>query len=178
MAISQRQAVFMATLAALSAKGIEFVPGKTIIHDVCTKELKESVVDSVCAMFQSGEVSFKDTPENAKKLEDAKELRRYVAGLVTNWHNKDTELNAGCKYEAKNPGSRAGSADPQVKEMKLLKTKLEAAGNTEGAAKVETAIQLRLNELKAAKAATKTVQINVENLPEELRSLVEAAQEV
>ncbi len=54
MATNQRQAVFMATLAVLSAANIEFVPGTTVIHDVMTKELKGQIVDSLCAMFLKG----------------------------------------------------------------------------------------------------------------------------
>ena len=171
--VNQRQAVFMCTMAALAAAGVTFVPGETIIHDVLTKEIRNSVVDRVCNMFQTGEVTLKDTPENASKLGDAKELRRYVVGLVTNWHNKDKNLNAGIKYETKNPGARAGSQDEQIQEMKLLQQKLEAAGNTEGAAKVAQAITSRLEELKAAKVSSKLREVDASKLPAELRDLAD-----
>jgi hypothetical protein len=172
MATSQREAVFVATIAALSQAGINFVVGESVIHDVMTKEIRSNVVDSVCTMFQKGEVAFKDTPENATKLSDAKELRKYVAGLVTNWHNKDKNLNAGIKYETKNPGARAGSQDEQIQEMKLLQKKLEAAGNVEGAAKVAAAIVGRLEELKATKASAALREVDASKLPEELRDLI------
>lgn len=171
--VSQREAVFMATIAALSAAGVTFVVGESVIHDVMTKEIRSNVVDRVCTMFQKGEVGFKDNQSNDAKLADAKELRKYVAGLVTNWHNKDKSLNAGVKYETKNPGSRAGAQDEQIKEMKNLKAHLEAAGNTEAALKVAEAITARLEEIKTICSAKKLPAVDTSKLPEELRSLIE-----
>lgn len=173
MATNQRQAVFMATLAVLSSANVEFVPGTTVIHDVMTKELKNQIVDSVCSMFLKGEVTFKESESNDAKLADPKELKKYVSGLVTNWHNKDKALNAGAKYETKNPGSRAGSQDEQIKEMKNLQKVLEAAGNTEGAAQVAQAITARLELLKAESTAKSLPKVDISKLPEHLRSLIE-----
>ena len=178
MATTQREAVFVATIAALSQAGITFVVGETIIHDVMTKEVRANVVDRVCTMFQSGEVAFKDTDSNSSKLSDTKELRKYVAGLVTNWHNKDKSFNAGAKYETKNPGSRAGAQDEQIKELKNLKTHLEAVGNTEGVAKVAEAITARLEELKTLNSSKKLPEVDMTKIPEHLRSLFTEIDEV
>ena len=55
---------------------------------------------------------------NTEKL-----MKSYVSGLVNNWIRKYKPFNQGVKYEIKNPGSRKGSGDEQVREMrKLLKT--------------------------------------------------------
>lgn len=170
---SQREAVFVCTIAALTQAGVNFIPGETVVHDVMTKEIRSNIVDRVCTMFQSGEVTFKDTDSNTSKLADAKELRKYVAGLVTNWHNKDKSLNAGAKYETKNPGSRAGAQDEQIKEMKNLKARLEAVGNTEGAAKVAEAITNRIAELKAETSAKKLPEVDLNKIPEHLRDLID-----
>jgi ABC-type lipoprotein release transport system permease subunit len=171
--VSQREAVFVATIAALSQSGINFVVGESVIHDVMTKEIRSNVVDRVCTMFQAGEVAFKDTDSNSNKLADAKELRKYVNGLVTNWHNKDKALNAGAKYETKNPGSRVGAQDEQIKEMKNLQKHLEAAGNTEGALKVAEAITARLEELRVLSSTKRLPTVDTSKLPEELRALIE-----
>ncbi len=118
-------------------------------------------------------MAFKESESNDAKLADSKELKRYVSGLVTNWHNKDKALNAGAKYETKNPGSRAGSQDEQIKEMKNLQKVLEAAGNTEGAQKVAQAITARLELLKAESTAKSLPKVDISKLPEHLRSLIE-----
>lgn len=173
MATTQREAVFVATISALSQAGINFVVGESVVHDVMTKEIRSNVVDRVCTMFQAGEVAFKDTDSNSNKLSDTKELRKYVAGLVTNWHNKDKSLNAGAKYETKNPGSRAGAQDEQIKEMKNLKARLEAVGNTEGALKVAEAITARLEELKAEVSTKKLPEVDMTKIPEHLRDLID-----
>jgi len=47
-------------------------------------------------------------------LADDAKLRSYCSGLQSNWLRKDTRLNGGVKYVAKNPGSRAGSTDPKA----------------------------------------------------------------
>lgn len=91
---------------------------------------------------------------------------KYVVGMVTNWWNKSKELNGGERYEAKNPGSRAGAGDPTIKEMKLLRRHLEEAGNVEGVAQVDAAIAQHL-------AASKPkAEINLSLIPDELKELV------
>jgi hypothetical protein len=111
--------------------------------------------------------------EAKTKYSDAKSLKEYTAGLVTNWWNKSKELNGGVKYEAKNPGARAGAQDEQVKEMKNLKARLEAVGNVEGALKVAEAINQRIAELKAETSAKKLPEVDVSKIPEHLRGLLD-----
>jgi hypothetical protein len=85
--------------------------------------------------------------------------------LVSNWQRKDTRLNGGDKYETKNPGSRTGSQDEQVKAMRnLLKTQTDPAIK----AQIQKAIEERLAEIKPESK----VEINVEALPEHFRHLV------
>ena len=112
----------------------------------------------VLEAFTSGKCEIKNEQDN---------MKTYVSGLITNHLKKDIRLNGGSKYVAKNPGSRAGIVDPQVREArKLLKT-LESGSIA--AEKTEAFIENRVRELKASK---KSIDIDVEALPEELRSLV------
>jgi hypothetical protein len=94
------------------------------------------------------------------------ELKAYVSGLQSNWLRKDKRLNGGVKYEAKNPGSRAGSGDAQLRALRaLLNTKVDGAQRAE----IQRYIDKRVAELKPA-----TVTINVADVPEALRYLIES----
>ena len=163
---NQHEAVIAATKSVLAARFQEGVD----VKGYASKEDKHAVVAAVVEMFQSGEASMSD--EAKTKYSDAKSLKEYTAGLVTNWWNKSKDLNGGMKYEAKNPGARAGSQDEQVKEMKNLKVRLEAAGNVEGAAKVAEAITQRIAELKVVTTAKKLPAVDMTKIPESLRSLL------
>jgi hypothetical protein len=91
------------------------------------------------------------------------ELKGYVSGLQSNWLRKDKRLNGGISYVPKNPGSRAGQGDSQLKALRaLLKTQVEPTKIDE----IMTYINKRVAEIGAHKA--KTVTVNVADLPAEL----------
>ena len=75
--------------------------------------------------------------------------KSYVPGLLNNWLRKDTRLNGGAKYETKNPGSRAGMGDPQIREMnKLLKQfKTDPSNYADKITILEEAIESRKSEI-------------------------------
>ena len=165
--MSQHEAVIAATKEVL---GSRFEAGMDV-KEIASKVDKDCVVHAVVKMFQEGKASMSD--EAKTKYSDAKGLATYTAGLVTNWWNKSKELNGGVKYEAKNPGARAGSSDEQVKEMKNLKARLEAVGNVEGALKVAEAINQRIAELKAETSSKKLPEVDLSKIPEHLRDLID-----
>ena len=146
--INQKEAVF----AAMSN-----VMGK--IEGVCTptKEQRGQVNAILFEGFKNGDINFDG------ELPADSELKAYVSGLQSNWLRKDKRLNGGVQYVAKNPGSRTGSTDPQIKAMRiLLSTKSDAAERAE----IQAFIDKRLAEVKPAK----TVTINVDDLPAELKA--------
>jgi len=143
---------------------------------------KEAVFSAVTNVCGTSDEAYNPTPEQRKqvnailfagfqaeqieldKVYDESGLKSYVSGLQSNWLRKDQRLNGGVKYSAKNPGSRAGSTDPQVKAMRaLLSTKTDAGEIAE----IQEFIDRRLAEIKPAK----TVTINVDDLPESLKHL-------
>lgn len=168
MAMKQREAVYKVTTEVLASRNIEFTPGETDVKDVATADIRSEITRKLVNLFQEGQVEFKSTESNQAKLSDEPKLRSYVTGLITNWFNKDTNLNGGSKYQAKNPGSRA--PDSQLREMRILKKRLEAKGDAGAVARVDQAIAERIQELKAAKSP-EIPAANVENLPEFLRDL-------
>lgn len=164
--LNQHQAVFQATKFILGSEFKEGVDIKTYI----TKEQRAAVIDLVVDMFQKNEA---ELSERARaKFDTVQKLRTYTNGLVTNWFNKGKDLNGGVDYEVKNPGSRAGAGDEQLKTLKNLKANLVLKGaSAEAIAKVDAVIEARISAITET-SAVKLKEVNVELLPEELRGLV------
>jgi hypothetical protein len=163
--LTQHAAVVQVTQAHFGEK---FSPGSDV-KEIATKSDKQAIAAKIAEMMLEGAVELSDAAR-AKYGESAEILTsKYVVGMVTNWFNKSKELNGGVKYETKNPGSRVGAGDAQLKEMRILRKQLAELGNTEGLARVDEAIAQRLAEIGAAKQPT--IEINPDNLPEFLRDL-------
>lgn len=162
--LSQHSAVVQVTQAHF---GERFVPGSDV-KEYATKSDKQAIAAEIAKRMLEGEVELSDAAR-AKYGESVESLTsKYVVGMVTNWFNKSKELNGGVKYETKNPGSRAGAGDPQMKELRLLRKQLADLGNDEGVSRVDQAIAERIAELKPA--ATAPI-INKDLLPDFLKDL-------
>src|SRR5690606_35898849 len=137
---SQKEAVFSAVTSVLSEAGVD-VPEGTPVSGVLTREYRGQVTNILVEGFNSGTIALD------KMFESEAALRAYCSGLTSNWLRKDTRLNGGIKYVAKNPGSRVGAADPQLKAMRvLLSTKTEASDRAE----IQKFIDARVAEIKAS----------------------------
>lgn len=159
---SQKQSVFDAVVAFCEENGIHFDEGMKFEP---TKDQRATIVEMVARAMESGAVNLK--PAARAKYDTFEKLKGYCNGLVSNWLRKDTRLNGGVDYKIQNPGSRAGSGDQIIKELRKLKSTLT---QDEEKAAVEAEIQKRLAALQAEK--TKKVEINSELIPAELRHLV------
>lgn len=135
MKMNQKEAVFAAICNVTGHTG----EGQVSI----SKEQRGQVNAILFQGFRSGNI------ELDREYTDT-DLKAYVSGLQSNWLRKDTRLNGGVKYAAKNPGSRAGSADPQLKAMRALMSTLTSE---EDRAEVQTAIDARISELAIVKQA-------------------------
>jgi hypothetical protein len=154
-----------AITSSLSNAGVSFTEGDDV-KTVLTAQIKSDVRTTLFNEFRAGNVEVSEEFK-AEKLNNDSELKKYIAGLVSNWIRKDKRLNGNVKHEIKNPGSRAGQGDAQVRELRKLLKKVKG---TQAEAKVQTALNNRITEVKAAKV--KVEAINVEDIPEELRELV------
>jgi hypothetical protein len=153
--MNQKEAVFAAVTSVLAESGIS-VEGS--VSEFMTKERRSQVNAILFEGFRSGQVSLD------REFTDS-ELKAYVSGLQSNWLRKDTRLNGGVQYMPKNPGSRTGSGDAQLKALKaLLKIKTDPSE----AAEIQRFIDKRESELQSERA--KSVTINVADLPAELRA--------
>ena len=121
---------------------------------VPTKEQRAEVNAILFEGFRSETIDF--SPEAKVKAKDDKWLKEYCSGLQSNWLRKDKRLNGNTVYLAKNPGSRTGSTDPQVKAMKIL---LGTKTDPSEIAEIQQYIDKRLAEIKPTTKALTTEQI-------------------
>lgn len=128
----------------------------------CTKEQRATIIEIVTKGLSEGEIEMSDAAR-AKYNTDAK-MKTYTNGLVSNWLRKDTRLNGGEKHVIKNPGSRAGSGDKVVKELRKLKSTFT---DPEQIAAVDAEIEKRLAKIKAERA--KSVEIDMSLIPDDLK---------
>jgi len=157
--ISQKQAV---TNAVQSTFPDYVVGGEVVLKSLLNTDNKKAMRALLFEAFRAGEVVYSKDPAN---LQNDAYLNKYVSGLLDNWVRKNKEFNNGEAYITQNPGSRAGSGDEQVREMrKLLKT----ISDPETKAKVQEAIDARIAEIKPDSVIT----INADALPEHLKHLV------
>lgn len=162
--VSQKQAVRNAIFAVLEERNETYeLNGPTPISQVFNSDDKAKAREILFTGFRNAEVEYKASFQS--KVDDDAELKKYVSGLLNNWMRKDKELNCGEIYKAKNPGSRTGSQDEKVKEMRKL---LKVTTDPEAKALIESAINSRIAEIKPAKS----IEIDVSALPEHLQHLV------
>jgi hypothetical protein len=136
-------------MACLEAHDIEL--GNRAILEVINTEMKKEVKIGVMQAFRGGAVKFEDSASNKEKLNDHAKLGAYVSGLINNWFRKDTRLNGGTSYVAKNPGSRSGVSDPQVKALKAL---LSQTTDPTDKVKVQRHLDARIATLDSLKVKT------------------------
>jgi hypothetical protein len=158
--MNQREATVNCILSVLEERGVEYeLNGPTPISEVLTPDDKKNVRSILITMFQQGKVDFKDS----SKLQDTKYMTDYISGLVNNWIRKAPEFNNNATYQAKNPGSRQGSQDEQVREMKKLLSTVQDQATKDV---IQSHIDARLAELKPA------ISVNLDLIPESLRHLI------
>jgi hypothetical protein len=151
--LSQKEAVFT---AITSVFGEFSIPVEGNVGETITKEQRSMVNAILVEGFSKGEIEL-------SKTFDDKGLKKYASGLTSNWLKKDLRLNGGIKHTAKNPGSRTGSSDPELKSLTALYSTLET---DEEKTEVMGYITARKQTLTAAKAPV----IDYSVLPAELQA--------
>lgn len=145
--MTQKEAVFQAVKNVCGEQDGAYIP---------TKEQRAQINQILFQGFKS------ETIELDRQFSDS-DLKGYVSGLQSNWLRKDKRLNGGMKYVAQNPGSRAGSSDPQLKAMRAL---LSTLTTEEEKSEVQGYIDARVSEINASKK--KSVTIDFSALPADL----------
>lgn len=162
--MNQKTATVSTILSVLEERGVEFeLNGPVNVGDVLTDADKTKIREIIFAGFRAGKIEMAEESK-AKYAEDSA-LKSYVSGLVNNWIRKEKTLNGGNTYQAKNPGSRAGSGDEKIREMKKLLSQVTDPTKRQ---LIESAISQRQAEIAAEKAPA----IDVSKLPEHLRDLL------
>lgn len=145
--MNQKEAVYTAVVNVTGFNG----DGAVVI----SKEERAQVNAILFEGFRAGNITID------KEFNDA-DLKKYISGLTSNWLRKDTRLNGGTAYIAKNPGSRAGSGDAQLKAMRALLSTLSSDSDK---AEVQKHIDARVSEIAATKV---TKVIDYSALPADL----------
>jgi len=147
--MTQKEAVFSAVINVCGPSEGGYSP---------TKEQRAQINAILFEGFRSDKIVLE------KEYDDAG-LKAYVSGLQSNWLRKDKRLNGNVSYVAKNPGSRQGSTDPQLKALRALLTTMTSE---EEKAEVQGYIDARVSEINASKI--KSNPINFDVLPEALKT--------
>lgn len=154
--LSQKAAVYNAITSVLKEHGVAFEDGMNI-QGIMTRDLRGQVNAILVEGFKSGSI------ELDREYDDS-ELKAYVSGLQSNWIRKDKRFNGGTQYVAKNPGSRAGSSDPMLKNLRALRSTLTSESDI---AEVDAHIEKRLSEINATKVKS---TVDYSALPAELQA--------
>lgn len=146
---SQKQSVFD---AICQVKGV-------LTKDLTKEEIRQ-VSEIVLQSIEDGETRF----DSGDKYNTVELRFGYVKGMVNNWLRKSPELNNGTKYE---PAYRKG---PQKSEtLKALEALAEKHPDND---EVQAALTAQIAKETEEKAKKKEKAINVDALPEHLKSLV------
>jgi hypothetical protein len=157
--VNQKQAVKSAVMSLFPDYQLG---GEVILADILTSEHKSKIKQMIVTGFLEGKIEM-STEGQAKYFHNPTELGKYVVGLINNWVRKDPEFNNGIGYVSKNPGSRSGTGDDQLKALRAL---LKITASPEDRKTIEQAIEQRVEEIKPK------VEIDFSALPESLRHLV------
>lgn len=166
--MKQRDAVYNAVVNVLTNAGVAFEDGMDA-SSFLTKELRSQVQEQVAQGFANGTIDFDDSPSNQAKLRDDSKLLAYVSGLISNWLRKDRRLNGNVTYSPKNPGSRAGQGDEQLRTLRALHRQFVGVDD-EKADTIKQHIDARIEEIRAANALNTKVDVSTLS-PELIASL-------
>jgi len=146
----------------------DFEQNSDVGLDVIAGETRKAVCAIVTAGIVSGEI-------RCDKIDvtDEAAVKKYVPSMVSNWLRKSPKLNGGTAHKIKNPGSRAGSGDKALKNMRAL-AKVHK-DNPETLAEIQKHIDERVATLKAEKV--KHIELDMDAIPDSLKAVLEAQQD-
>jgi len=156
--LNQKTAVFNAVCSVLEQESFD-----EAIE--LSKEDRATVIEMVTEGFAAHEVELSDGAR--AKYDTPAKLKTYTNGLVSNWVRKDKRLNGNVQHTIKNPGSRAGSGDKVVRELKKLRSTFTEQNQIDA---VDIEIEKRMAVIKAEKA--KDVEIDFSLIPDDLKDLL------
>lgn len=154
--MNQKEGTYSVVSAVLKANKKTIDPTTPV---VLTSEERAECIAKLSVMFSDSQISCSRTYE-------AKELKTYCGGLLSNWLKKDKRLNGNVDFELQKPGSRADNVTPAIVELRKLRRKVKGTPN-------EAKVQSILNEeIAKHKAARNKEEIDFDLIPEELQNLV------
>ena len=93
--LSQKDAVYQATMAVLKRNNVEFKDGQNVRDAIKDNlRLRSEIRNLVFQGLRTGKVAFGGSEDER----DDRTLRTYATGLISNWFRKDRRLNGGGRY--------------------------------------------------------------------------------
>ena len=158
--LSQKEAVYSITMKVLQENNIA-IDGQSVVS-----LLNGNIRAAITMAFISG---IKDGTIGLNKTYTDIQLRRFAQGAIGNWHRKDTRLNGGGQYQAKNPGLKVGMSDEIMKNLSLMAKELE---DTCYEGEVLKEMYIRSIQLKKQQKKKIMSKIDINMIPESLRHLL------
>lgn len=135
--LSQKDAVYQATMAVLEQNNVNFQDGQNVRDAIKDNlKLRGQIRNLVFEGLKSGQVAFGGDEDQ----KDEGSLRRYATGLISNWFRKDRRLNGGGRYV---PAS--SRADQHIssgeKKIRQLQTAIDATDDDDLKKRLQEAIE-------------------------------------
>lgn len=118
--LSQKDAVFQATVAVLEQNGRKFEEGRNI-REVIKEDirLRVQIRDLVYEGLRQNQVVFGGDEDSKSD----RSLRTYATGLISNWFRKDKRLNGGKRYVPStfrdSTGTMVHSSDEKIHSLEV-----------------------------------------------------------
>lgn len=159
--LSQKECVFITIEEFFTNNGWVLSKDKKVVLSL---KDKKDIIESLTNKAMLGCMSLE--LESKAKYHSRELMLGYCTKLLNNWLRKDIRLNGGIKFFIKNPGSKAGTSDPQIKQLKEIKSKIV---DTTYVKAIDEQIGIRLSKINNGK---KLKSINKDILPEDIQSLI------
>jgi hypothetical protein len=140
MTVKQQDAVYNAIKSIYRDNNKHFEDGNIV---ELTSDEKKTVIHMISKGLQSGEIEMSNKAKLKNNTE--KKIHNYASSLVNDRLRKDKKLNGNKKYETDKKGSRIGSDDFIIKELRAYKKKY--CFNDDQKQEAEDAIQRRLKQI-------------------------------
>lgn len=144
--LSQKDAVYQATMAVLKQNKVELEDGQDIREAISgNMQLRGQIRDLVFEGLRSGQVTF----GSSEKKQDDGALKTYSTGLISNWFRKDKRLNGGQRYQpatSKNQGKEQSeqlSGSSYERRIRAMQGAIEATDDQE----LKTALEAQIEDI-------------------------------
>lgn len=135
--LSQKDAVYQATMAVLQQNGVGFEDGQDVREAISENpKLRGQIRDLVFEGLKNGQVAF----GNGDNKPDDRSMRTYATGLISNWFRKDKRLNGGQRYQPGSSRDQGGQVSGSEDRIRKLQAAIESTDDDDLKKRLQEAI--------------------------------------